>query len=130
MINKETIAQMKPGVMLINTGRGGCINTADVIHGLQSGQIGYFGADVYEKERGIFFYDYSNKTIDDEILLELLAMPNVLVTPHQAFATNEAISNIAATTLQNIAAWANNKYSGNELFQTTLPAAPVHVVAG
>lgn len=118
LINKDVIAQMKPGVMLINTSRGGCVNTADVLKGLGNQQIGYFGSDVYEKERGLFFYDHSAAGIEDDVLLKLLGMPNVLITPHQAFATKEAISNIIETTFQNITCWANNTHSINELFQS------------
>jgi D-lactate dehydrogenase len=116
---------MKPGVMLINTSRGGCVNTADVLHALESRHIGYFGSDVYEKEKGLFFYDYSNKTVDDDVLMKLLAMPNVLITPHQAFATKEAIGNIAETTLYNISCWAKNQHSENELFHTPSEVVPV-----
>ncbi|MES1213944.1 MAG: 2-hydroxyacid dehydrogenase [Bacteroidota bacterium] len=129
LINKNTIAQMKPGVMLINTSRGGCVNTADVLQALENKHIGYFGTDVYEKERGLFFYDYSNKSVNDDVLLKLLAMPNVLVTPHQAFATREAIGNIVETTFQNIAAWAKNKYSVNELFQSPFITTPLQFSA-
>ncbi len=102
LINKKLIDKMKPGTMLINTGRGGCVNTADVLEGLENGQIGYFGADVYENERGIFFCDLTGKEMKDELLKKLLAMPNVLITPHQAFATVQALTNIADTTFYNI----------------------------
>ncbi len=102
LINKKLIDKMKPGTMLINTGRGGCVNTADVVEGLENGQIGYFGADVYENERGIFFCDLTGKEMKDELLKKLLAMPNVLITPHQAFATVQALTNIADTTFYNI----------------------------
>jgi len=124
LINKNTIQLMKTGVMLINTSRGGCVNTAEVLEGLESRHIGYFGSDVYEKERGLFFYDYSNKTMDDGILMKLLAIPNVLITPHQAFATNEAIGNIAETTLFNITCWSENQHSDNELFHIPFEKTP------
>ena len=101
--------------MLINTGRGGCVNTIDVIEGLEKGIIGYFGADVYENEKGIFFYDHSGKEINDPLLKKLLGLPNVLVTPHQAFATKEALSNIASTSFYNIKCWRNNQLSEYEL---------------
>ena len=119
MINKKLIGLMQRGVMLINTSRGGCVNTVDVIEALKNGHIGYYGADVYENERGVFFYDHSAKELKDAMLKELLAMPNVLITPHQAFATQEALSNIAITTFNNIECWKNNKRSKNEL---TMPA--------
>lgn len=115
MMNKKLISLMRHGVMLINTSRGGCVNTADVIAGLESGQIAYFGADVYENEKGLFFHDFSRKEIKDEMLKKLLSLPNVLFTPHQAFATEEALTNIASTTFYNINCWKNNKPSGNEL---------------
>ena len=102
LINKKLIDLMKPGTMLINTGRGACVNTLDVIDGLQKGNIGSYGADVYENERGIFFCDLTGKEIKDDILKVLLAMPNVLITPHQAFATKQALTNIADTTFYNI----------------------------
>ena len=115
MMNKKLIGLMQRGVMLINTSRGGCVNIADVIEGLENGHIGYYGADVYENEKGIFFYDYSGKELSDEILKKLLIMPNVLITPHQAFATQEALTNIAATTFDNIDCWKKNQRSKNEL---------------
>ena len=93
---------MKPGTMLINTGRGACVNTLDVIAGLQNGNIGYYGADVYENERGIFFCDLTGKEMKDDTLKKLLTMPNVLITPHQAFATVQALTNIADATFYNI----------------------------
>jgi D-lactate dehydrogenase len=126
LVNKELIAQMKPGIMLINTGRGGCVNTEDVIHYLETGHIAFFGADVYEKERGLFFYDRSGQELKDETLKKLLAMPNVLITPHQAFATREALGNIADTTFNNIASWANNRPAANELFQIPFAMAIPH----
>jgi D-lactate dehydrogenase len=115
LINKEILDEMKPGVMLINTARGAVINTEHVIDALENGKIGYLGIDVYEKEKGIFFYDYSKNRITDEMLKKLMSHPNVIITPHQAFATNEALSNIADTTFYNIDCWANNKDSDNEL---------------
>ena len=118
LINRKLIGQMQPGTMLINSSRGGCVNTADVIAGLEGGQIGYFGADVYENEKGIFFYDHTGNELKDEMLKKLLAMPNVLITPHQAFATKEALSNIAVTTFYNIECWTKGQRSDNELTVT------------
>ncbi len=115
LIDKKLIRLMRQGVMLINTSRGACVNTPDVIEGLQSGHIGYYGADVYENERGTFFYDCTNKELKDDMLKKLLAMPNVLLTPHQAFATAEALTNIAATTFYNIDCWYKKMHSKNEL---------------
>ena len=91
--------------MLINTSRGGCIQTSSVIKALESGQIGYFGTDVVEDEKGIFFFDYTGKELKNEYLKKLLTFPNVLVTPHQAFATKEALTNIATTTFESIDCW-------------------------
>ena len=114
-INKKVIDLMKPGTMLINTGRGACVNTVDVIEGLQNGNIGYYGADVYENERGIFFCDLTGKEMKDDLLKKLLSMPNVLITPHQAFATVQALTNIADTTFYNIECMQKNRLSKNEL---------------
>jgi D-lactate dehydrogenase len=115
LINKETIDEMKPGIMLINTARGAVINTEHIIEALENGKIGYLGLDVYEKEKGIFFYDHSKHKINDEMLKKLMSHPNVIITPHQAFATHEALSNIFDTTFYNIDCWAQNKDSDNEL---------------
>ena len=106
---------MKPGTMLINTGRGACVNTADVIEGLQNGKFGYFGADVYENERAIFYCDLTGKEIKDEMLKKLLSFSNVLLTPHQAFATKEALTNIADTTFYNIDCMHKSEHCKNEL---------------
>ncbi len=115
MLNGKLVNLMKRGVMIINTSRGGCVNTADIIAGLENGHIGYYGADVYENERGVFFYDYSGKEIRDPMLKKLLSMPNVLITPHQAFATQEALRNIASATFDHIYCWENSQDSKNEL---------------
>ena len=115
LINKKLIDLMKPGTMLINTGRGVCVNTVDVIEGIQNGNIGYYGADVYEHERGIFFSDLTGKEMKDDLLKKLLAMPNVLITPHQAFATVQALTNIADTTFENIDCFEKNGSCKNEL---------------
>lgn len=115
LINKTLIAQMRPGTMLINTGRGACVHTADVIAGLENGQLGYFGADVYEGEKGIFFNDLTDKGLQDPVLKKLLGMPNVIITPHQGFATKEAITNIAEATFYNITCWIQKQISKNEL---------------
>ena len=115
ILDKQVISLMRPGVMIINTSRGACVNTSDIITGLASGLIGYYGADVYEKESGLFFHDHSGKKLQDEMLEKLLAMPNVLITPHQAFATEEALTNIATTTFENIFCWEKGEHSQNEL---------------
>jgi D-lactate dehydrogenase len=93
---------MKDGVMLINTSRGGLVDTQALIDGLKSGKIGSAGLDVYEEEAGIFFTDMSDKVLTDDVLARLLTFNNVVVTSHQAFLTHEALANIAETTLDNI----------------------------
>jgi D-lactate dehydrogenase len=115
MINDSLFKQMKKGVMIINTGRGGVIKTEDLIDYLKNGQVGSCGLDVYENEKGIFFFDHSAKNLDDAMLAQLLSFPNVLLTPHQAFATNEALEGIAAITFDNISAWAEDRICENEL---------------
>lgn len=102
MINKDSIAKMKDGVMIINTGRGRLINTNDLIEGLKEKKISAAGLDVYEEEGEYFYEDKSDKIIDDDVLARLLSFNNVIVTSHQAFFTKEALQNIAETTLQNI----------------------------
>ncbi len=102
LINAIAIAQMKTGMMLINTSRGALIDTQAAIDGLKSGAIGYLGIDVYEQEADLFFEDLSNEVIQDDVFQRLLTFPNVIVTGHQAFFTSHALANIAETTLSNI----------------------------
>lgn len=102
LINTTTIGMMKPGAMLINTSRGGLIDTKAAIQGLKSGQIGYLGIDVYEQEEHLFFRDLSGTVIQDDEIQRLMSFPNVLITAHQAFFTDEALSQIATTTLNNV----------------------------
>ncbi len=102
LIDAAALAQMKRGAMLINTSRGGLVDTRAVIAALKSGQLGYLGLDVYEEEEAIFFEDRSGSILDDDVFSRLLTFPNVLITGHQAFFTREALANIAATTLENI----------------------------
>ena len=115
MINKEAISQMKPGVMLINTSRGGLVQTEDLIEGLKSRHVGSAGLDVYEEESDYFFEDFSTDIINDDTLARLLTFNNVLVTSHQAFLTKEALENIAQTTLDNIKAYAEQKPLEHEI---------------
>lgn len=105
MINTESLKQFKKGAMLINTSRGGLINTADVVEALKQGQLGYLGLDVYEQESNLFFQDNSEDVIQDDLILRLIAFPNVLITSHQGFFTQEAMEQIALTTFQNIDAF-------------------------
>jgi D-lactate dehydrogenase len=105
LVDAAALRLMRPGVMLINTGRGALINTADVIAALKAGKIGYLGLDVYEEEEKLFFEDLSREVIQDDVFARLLTFPNVLITAHQAFFTEEALRSIAETTLRNIAAF-------------------------
>lgn len=102
MIGVEAVRLMKPGIMLVNTSRGALINTRAIIDGLKSSRIGSVALDVYEEEADVFFEDLSAEIIQDDVLARLLTFPNVLVTSHQAFFTQEAMQNIAETTLVNI----------------------------
>jgi D-lactate dehydrogenase len=102
LINQASFEEMKNGVMLINTSRGGILNTADAIEALKLGKLGYLGIDVYEQEDKLFFRDLSESLIADEQILRLMSFPNVLITAHQGFFTNEALTEIAQTTLQNL----------------------------
>ncbi|ABD06962.1 D-isomer specific 2-hydroxyacid dehydrogenase, NAD-binding [Rhodopseudomonas palustris HaA2] len=102
MIDETSIAKMKPGVMLINTGRGALIDTRAVIQGLKNKKIGFLGLDVYEEESDLFFENLSGQIIQDDDFARLLTFPNVLITGHQAFFTQEALMEIADTTIRNI----------------------------
>ncbi len=115
LIDTEAVASMKQGAMLINTSRGAVIDTIAVINGLKSSKIGYLGLDVYEQEGDLFFQDLSNQVIQDDVFERLLTFPNVLVTGHQGFFTDEALSNIAQTTLQNISVFESNGACQNEI---------------
>ncbi len=102
LINESALGKMKPGVMLINTGRGGLIDTKALISALKSGKVGMAGLDVYEEEENIFSQDLSATVLQDDVLARLMTFPNVLITAHQAFLTQEALRNIVDTTLKNI----------------------------
>ncbi|TWU33004.1 2-hydroxyacid dehydrogenase [Novipirellula artificiosorum] len=115
LINQQTIASMKEGVMIINTSRGAVIDTQAVIAGLKTGKIGHLGLDVYEEEADVFFEDLSNKVIPDDALSRLLTFPNVIITGHQAFFTEEAMMCIAETTLRNITEIAESSSCKNQL---------------
>ncbi len=105
LINDASLGVMKRGVMLINTSRGAVIDTRAVVRGLKEGIIGSLGLDVYEEETELFFEDLSSRFISDDLFARLLTFPNVLITGHQAFFTQEALANIAETTLANITAF-------------------------
>ncbi len=115
LIDAHTLAQMKPGIMLINTGRGALIDTQAVIAALKSGKIGYLGLDVYEEEANLFFEDLSNQVIQDDVFSRLLTFPNVIITGHQGFFTQNALRNIAEITLANITDFEQGKACQNEI---------------
>jgi D-lactate dehydrogenase len=115
LVNEESLAQMKAGAMLINTSRGALIDTHAVIDALITGHLGYLGIDVYEQEEHIFFEDLSGTVIKDDMLMRLMTFPNVLITAHQGFFTSEALTEIARTTFQNIAAFEQHKELVNEV---------------
>jgi len=115
LIDTAAVARMKPGVMLINTSRGAVIDTLAVIEGLKSSKIGHLGLDVYEQEGDLFFQDLSDQVIQDDVFERLLTFPNVLITGHQGFFTDEALSSIAQTTLQNISVFERDGVCQNEV---------------
>ena len=115
LIDAAALAQMKPGVLLVNTGRGAELDTAAALAALQSGQLGYLGLDVYEHEHGLFFDDHSQEKPRDTTFAALLAQPNVLVTGHQAFLTREALTNLADATMASLTCWAAGQPSATEL---------------
>ncbi len=115
LINSAAVGQMKRGVMIINTSRGGVIDTAAVIAGLKSGRVGALGLDVYEQEGDLFFQDLSNRVIQDDIFERLLTFHNVLITGHQGFFTREALTSIAQTTLENISLFESSGVCQNEV---------------
>lgn len=120
LINRKNLALMKKNVVLINTSRGAIVKTKDLINSLEEGNIAGYCTDVYEKEKGTFFRDNSKKDIADEQLKKLLSFPNVLLTPHQAYITHEALTNIAEITFENLASWEEGRECKNELGLETL----------
>lgn len=115
LINETSIAQMKTGAMLINTSRGALVDTQAVVEGLKSKKLGYLGLDVYEQESNIFFNDLSEEILVDDTLARLMTFPNVLITSHQGFLTEEALTQIAVITLNNITVFEQGQKSGNEV---------------
>ncbi|MEM8805896.1 MAG: 2-hydroxyacid dehydrogenase [Cyanobacteria bacterium P01_G01_bin.38] len=115
MINPDSLQHLKPGAMLINTSRGGLIDTRAVIQAIKSGRVGYLGIDVYEDEENLFFEDLSDTVIQDDTFQLLQSFPNVVITAHQAFFTKEALDNIADTTLANISDIEAGKSCANEV---------------
>ncbi len=115
IIDKKSIEKMKKGVMIINTSRGALIDAEALVEGIKSRKVGGACLDVYEEESDFFFEDFSGHIVDDDTLARLISMPNVIVTSHQAFLTNEALENIAETTVQNITEILNGQNCENTL---------------
>jgi len=115
IINEETLGKCKKGVVIINTSRGALVDAEALLSAIKSRKVGAACLDVYEEESDFFFEDFSGHILDDDILARLISMPNVIVTSHQAFLTEEALENIAETTLQNIADYFENGFCENEL---------------
>jgi D-lactate dehydrogenase len=115
MVNAETLNLMKDGTMLINTSRGALVDTKAAIAALKKGKLGYLGIDVYEQEEKLFFHDLSENIIEDDVIMRLLSFPNVLITSHQGFLTEEALTQIALVTLQNINDFDQGKKLVNEV---------------
>jgi len=115
LINKDSIGKMKKGVVIINTSRGELINSKDLLDGIKKRKIGAVCLDVYDEEGDVFFEDKSNHILNDDILARLISMPNVIVTSHQAFLTEEALNNIAETTIKNIKSFFEDKVIFNEI---------------
>jgi len=105
LVDAGALARMRPGAMLVNTSRGGLVDTPAVIDALKSGRLGALALDVYEEEAELFFEDVSERIITDDVFTRLLTFPNVLVTSHQAFLTEEALVEIAAVTISNVTAF-------------------------
>lgn len=113
IIDEAALDQMRDGVMIINTSRGALVDTVAVIEALKSGRVGYLGLDVYEEEDGLFFEDLSDRVIQDDVFSRLLTLPNVIITGHQGFFTENALHNIAETTLENITTFERGEVSPN-----------------
>ena len=99
LINKDVISRLNPGAILINTARGALVDSPAVIPALRSGQLGGFGMDVYEHERGLYFANHENDVVKDDVIARLLSMPNVIITAHQAWFTRESMTAISQATL-------------------------------
>lgn len=115
IINAATLSYMKKGAMLINTSRGALIDTIAATEALKTGQLGYLGIDVYELEEHLFFHNLSEEVIQDDVIMRLIGFPNVLITAHQGFFTEEALTQIAQTTINSIDA-----FEGGNLLQHTV----------
>jgi D-lactate dehydrogenase len=116
LIDTKTLGYMKSNAYVINIARGAIVDTKAIIESLNTNAIKGYATDVYAHESGIFFYDRSSDKPKDPLLDTLLQHPNIILTPHQAFATEEALINIAYTTIENLTGWEQGKFSKNELF--------------
>lgn len=125
MINEYAINSMKHGVMIVNTSRGKLVDTSAVIDGLKKGKVGYLGLDVYEEEEALFFEDLSEQVIQDDLFVRLQTFPNVLITAHQAFFTQEAVMNIAKTTFENTKTFFNGGDSPNQVLPPAKKTQPI-----
>ena len=124
MIDETAIRRMKKGVVLINTSRGALIDAEALLEGIKERRVGAACLDVYEEEGDVFFEDNSGHILDDDVLARLISMPNVLLTSHQAFLTQEALDAIAATTIQNITDFFDGRINGNEVVFNGKAAEP------
>lgn len=115
MLNESTVKKLKKGVVIINTSRGALIDTEALLDGIKERKIGAACLDVYEEESGIFFHDFSGHIIEDDTLARLISMPNVIVTSHQGFLTEEALENIADITLRNVKQFFEEGRCDNEI---------------
>ena len=115
LVNEEMLSRLKRGALLINTSRGGLVDTVAATEALKSGQLGGLGLDVYEQEADIFFRDLSSTVVTDDVFERLLSFPNVIVTGHQAFFTREAITTICETTIISVSEFAAGKVLSNEI---------------
>lgn len=115
LINQQSLSIMKKGAMLINTSRGALIDTRAALDHLKSGQLGYLGIDVYEQEEKLFFNNLSGEVIQDDVIMRLMSFPNVLITAHQGFFTEEALTQIAQTTYYNIGEFEKGQPLNNEI---------------
>lgn len=120
LINRDALAKMKTGAMLINTSRGALVDAEALVECLKSGKLRGAALDVYENEKEYFFNDYSQEVMEDDTLARLISMPNTIVTSHQAFLTEEALKNIAETTVQNLLDF----FSGKPINENNAVKAP------
>ncbi|MCL2139820.1 MAG: 2-hydroxyacid dehydrogenase [Treponema sp.] len=124
LINEKTLSMMKNDIIIINTGRGGLIETKALVNALKSKKIGGAGLDVYEEEDKYFFEDWSNTIIQDDVLARLLTFPNVILTGHQSFLTDEALAAIALVTLENIQQFVKKEKLANEICYQCIDNGP------